>query len=66
MLVASSRASSAGLYPKMGSILDHVFRQMEKVGSDLGNINGDGKVLRHGRIVMKIPFTLIIIINCVS
>jgi hypothetical protein len=34
MLIASS--SSAGLHPKMGDILDHVFRQVEKVGSDLG------------------------------
>jgi hypothetical protein len=34
MLIASS--STAGLHPKMGSILDVVFRQVEKVGSDLG------------------------------
>ena len=62
MLIASS--SSAGLHPKMGSIQDHVFRQVEKVGSDLGKQKRRRKAFRQGAIVMKIPFKFTLIKMC--
>ncbi|KDR66652.1 hypothetical protein GALMADRAFT_1141764 [Galerina marginata CBS 339.88] len=34
MLIESSR--STGVHPKMGSILDNIFKQVERVGGDIG------------------------------
>ena len=32
----ATAASKTGIHPKMGSVLDDVFRKVEKVGGDIG------------------------------
>ncbi|KAJ6608001.1 hypothetical protein B0H10DRAFT_2069270 [Mycena sp. CBHHK59/15] len=44
-----------GVHPNLAAVFEGAFAKIEKIGGDIGQTRGEGKICVHGPIVIQIP-----------